>query len=76
MLKPIRKTLTGQIEYWDTEKKLVVVGSASSGVVENAVDLNTMTVAQLKEYAANHNVTIPANTTKKEDIIKLLSDGK
>ncbi|MBF8418936.1 hypothetical protein [Heyndrickxia coagulans] len=70
MLKPIRKTLTGQIEYWDTEKKLVVVGSGGSD------DLSAMTVAQLKEYAANHNVTIPATVTKKEDIIKLLSDGK
>ena len=30
MLKPIRKTATGLIEYWDTKNKLIVLGSSQS----------------------------------------------
>lgn len=70
MLKPIRKALNGT-EYWDTKKKLVVITPNSE---EKVKPLKDMTVPQLKQYAADHKIEIPAEVTKKEDIVQLLSD--
>lgn len=69
MLKPIRKTPNGT-EYWDTKKKLVVISK------EEAKPLKDMTVPQLKQYAVDHKIEIPAEITKKEDIVQLLSDAQ
>ncbi|MEE8670443.1 hypothetical protein AABM27_03505 [Heyndrickxia faecalis] len=80
MLRPIRKTLTGQVEYWDTEKKLVVVGSASSETVEtvdtetDVMDFSKMTVAELKQFAADNQIELPDDIKKKDDIIRFLTD--
>ncbi|PFL14002.1 hypothetical protein COJ07_29235 [Bacillus cereus] len=41
--------------------------------VEESVQLNDMTVKQLREYADELGVEIPADVKKKEDIIELLS---
>lgn len=74
MLIPIRKTFTGHIEYWDTEKKLVLIGGVdlSNDVEPDEINFSEMTVAQLKEYAKQNNIELPDNA-KKADIIKLLS---
>ncbi|PFT90000.1 hypothetical protein COK66_22910 [Bacillus cereus] len=37
------------------------------------IELDDMTVKELRDYAASINVEIPADVKKKEDIIKLLS---
>ncbi|MBG9840859.1 MULTISPECIES: hypothetical protein [Bacillus cereus group] len=37
------------------------------------INLNDMTVKQLRDHAASINVEIPADVKKKEDIIELLS---
>ncbi|WP_226545010.1 Rho termination factor N-terminal domain-containing protein [Bacillus thuringiensis] len=41
--------------------------------VEEPVQLNDMTVKQLREYADELGIEIPADVKKKEDIIELLS---
>ncbi|PGR32020.1 hypothetical protein COC64_26220 [Bacillus cereus] len=45
----------------------------SSEPDKTVVNLNGMTVKQLRDHAASINVEIPADVKKKEDIIKLLS---
>ncbi|PFF24138.1 hypothetical protein [Bacillus thuringiensis] len=45
----------------------------SSEPDKTVVNLNSMTVKQLHDYAASINVEIPADVKKKEDIIELLS---
>ncbi|MCU4979621.1 hypothetical protein OB987_18510 [Bacillus cereus] len=45
----------------------------SSESDKTVVNLNSMTVKQLHDYAASINVEIPADVKKKEDIIDLLS---
>ncbi|OTW86758.1 hypothetical protein BK702_15150 [Bacillus thuringiensis serovar cameroun] len=45
----------------------------SSEPDKTVVNLNSMTVKQLHDYAASINIEIPADVKKKEDIIDLLS---
>ncbi|MGR5999582.1 hypothetical protein ACT7C7_08970 [Bacillus cereus] len=40
---------------------------------KTVVNLNDMTVKELRDHAASINIEIPADVKKKEDIIKLLS---
>ncbi|NEX77382.1 hypothetical protein G4Z05_00510 [Bacillus thermocopriae] len=79
MLRPIRKTAAG-IEYWDTKAKKVVVGGVNlvdrTDTPVNEINLSEMTVRQLRQYAADHDIDIPSDVTKKDDIIKLLSEVK
>lgn len=58
-------------------KSMIVGVDVASGPDTTAVtiDLKDMTVAQLKEYAAAHDIEIPKDA-KKDDIIKLLSDAE
>lgn len=42
-------------------------------VVEPETDINKMTVPQLKEYAAANEIEIPADITKKDDIVNYLT---
>ena len=84
MLKPIRKTLTGQVEYWDTEKQLVMVVADKEDMVVTAdkqtfheseiINFSNMTVKELKQFAADHDIDIPSDITKKDDIIQYLTD--
>lgn len=37
-LIPIRKTFTGHIEYWDTEKKMIVIGGVD---LANEIEIDT-----------------------------------
>ncbi|MDO3374571.1 Rho termination factor N-terminal domain-containing protein [Bacillus paranthracis] len=57
-----------------------VSGTLSAGLHESAelitdmaINLDDMTVKELREYAASINVEIPSDMKKKEDIIELLS---
>lgn len=45
-------------------------------VIENELDLESMTVAKLKEYAAEKDIKIPAEIKKRDDIIIFLSDAE
>ncbi|UQX56732.1 Rho termination factor N-terminal domain-containing protein [Cytobacillus pseudoceanisediminis] len=40
------------------------------------INLEDMTIKELRSYAAEHNVEIPAEVKKKDDIIKVLSDAE
>lgn len=87
MISKIRKTITGT-EYWDFENKKTVfvpdgeeikfeVGEVKAqevgqGKVEG-VELDSLTIAQLKEYAASKGIKIPKEITKRDDIIEFLS---
>ncbi|MEK5106530.1 hypothetical protein MHI57_07140 [Cytobacillus sp. FSL K6-0129] len=65
----MRKTAQGN-EYWDTKEKKVVfvpVGSVSPS-------LESMNIPQLKKYAADNNIEIPAEAKKKEDILKAINE--
>ncbi|MEK3822104.1 hypothetical protein MKY20_23765 [Cytobacillus sp. FSL W8-0315] len=41
-----------------------------------AVNITDMTIKELRAYAADHKVDIPAEVKKKDDIIKVLSDAE
>lgn len=87
MISKIRKTITGT-EYWDSENKKTVfvpdgeeikfeVGEVKAkevgqGKVEG-VELDSLTIAQLKEYAASKGIEIPKEITKRDDILEFLS---
>lgn len=87
MISEIRKTITGT-EYWDSENKKIVfvpdgeeikfeVGEVKAqevgqGKVEG-VELDSLTIAQLKEYAASKGIEIPKEITKRDDILEFLS---
>jgi hypothetical protein len=40
------------------------------------INLEDMTIKELRAYAAEHNVDIPSEVKKKDDIIKALSDAE
>lgn len=44
--------------------------------VDKQPDFNSMTVKELKDYAAELSIELPEDVKKKDDIIKYLSDGK
>ena len=85
---PIRSTPTGT-EYWDPVEKRsysipnrtdtetineAIAVQPEEPTVENNVDLTSMTIIQLKEYAVAHNITVPAKA-KKAELIVLLSNA-
>ena len=84
---PIRSTPTST-EYWDPVEKRsysipnrVETEAVDEGIavrpeeptVKNNVDFTSMTIQQLKEYAAAHNITVPAKV-KKAELIELLNN--
>ena len=83
---PIRSTPTAT-EYWDpVEKRSYSIPNGTEAIdegiavqpeeptVENNIDFTSMTIQQLKEYAAAHNITVPAKT-KKAELIALLNNA-
>lgn len=59
--------------------KSMIVGvdvASGSDTTVVTIDLKDMTIPELKEYAAAHDIEIPSDVTKKADIIKLLSDAE
>jgi hypothetical protein len=86
MLIPIRKTAAG-IEYWDSEEKRVVVGGvdlassedttavANKSSNEEVLNFSEMTVAQLKQFAAENNIDIPSDVKNKQDLITFLIEA-
>lgn len=77
MLKKYRETTTG-IEYWDTEEKRIVVLEKEIEVADQqeqhtvdttGIDLELMTVKELKEFAESQGIDIPKSMTKKELVI-------
>lgn len=85
MISKIRKTITG-IEYWDSKKKKTIfvpngekpnfeaeeVQENQEEIEEKESNLNNMTIAQLKEYAASLEINIPKELTKRKEIIEFL----
>lgn len=45
-------------------------------VINQTINFESMSVKQLKEYAADNNIEIPSGVTKKDDIISLLYDAE
>lgn len=87
MIIPIRSTPTAT-EYWDTVEKRsysipnqteakdideVTVVQPEEPTVDKNIDFTSMTIIQLKEYAAAHNITVPAKA-KKAELIELLNN--
>ncbi|GEK30315.1 hypothetical protein KZO01_06240 [Kurthia zopfii] len=77
MLKKYRVTSTG-IEYWDTEEKRIVVMQEEIEVADqheqehvdtSGINLEEMTVKELKEFAESQGIDIPKSMTKKELVI-------
>lgn len=77
MLKKYRETTTG-IEYWDTEEKRIVVLEKEVEVADQqeqltvdttGINLEVMTVKELKEFAESQGIDIPKSMTKKELVI-------
>ena len=85
MISKVRQTLTGT-EFWDSKKKKTLfvpngeepnfeVGEAKEKqeeLEEGDTKLNSMTIPQLKEYAASIEVEIPKELTKKKEILEFL----
>ncbi|MEK5107046.1 hypothetical protein MHI57_09740 [Cytobacillus sp. FSL K6-0129] len=65
----IRKTAQGK-EFWDTKEKKIIFVPVSS----NQPSLESMNVKQLKKYAADNNIEIPADAKKHEDILKAINE--
>lgn len=86
MISKVRKTITGT-EYWDSENKKtlfvpdgeelkfevseVKAQEVGQGEVEG-VELDSLTIPQLKEYAASIEVEIPKELTNKKEILEFL----
>ncbi|MCM3411474.1 Rho termination factor N-terminal domain-containing protein [Metabacillus litoralis] len=56
--------------------KSMVIGKDNSKDDAVTINLEDMTIKELKAYASELEVEIPSDVTKKEDIIKLLSDSE
>jgi hypothetical protein len=58
--------------------KSMVLGKGSDQSVadEDVINFSKMTVPQLKEFAAEQEIEIPSDITKKDDIIKFLTDAE
>lgn len=48
----------------------------SEVVVNSLKEIEKMTVAELRDFAAENNIDIPADIKKKDEIIKFLLDAK
>lgn len=51
-----------------------MLSSTEKTVAEPIVTFEDMTVKELKAYAAEHQIELPSDVTKKDDIIQMLSD--
>lgn len=78
MLKKYRETSTG-IEYWDTEEKRIVVLEKEIEVADqheqvhvdtSGINLEEMTVKELKDFAESQGIDIPKSMTKRELVIE------
>ncbi len=73
MLKPIRETLNGNTEYWDTKEKRIVIGGSPKEKEEAVcttadIKLDDMDVDQLLSFAGQNNIDVPGNMKKEETI--------
>lgn len=77
MLKKYRETSVG-IEYWDTEEKRIVVMQKEIEVADqqevsadtSGINLEEMTVKELKDFAESQGIDIPKSMTKRELVIE------
>lgn len=76
MLKKYRETSVG-IEYWDTKEKRIVVMQEEIEVADQQVHVDTsginleeMTVKELKDFAESQGIDIPKSMTKRELVIE------
>lgn len=77
MLKKYRETSAG-IEYWDTEEKRIVVMQKEIEVADqqevsadtSGINLEEMTVKELKDFAESQGIDIPKSMTKRELVIE------
>ena len=78
MLKKYRETSVG-IEYWDTEEKRIVVMQEEIEVAgqqeqvhvdTSGINLEEMTVKELKDFAESQGIDIPKSMTKRELVIE------
>lgn len=78
MLKKYRETSVG-IEYWDTEEKRIVVMQEEIEVADqqeqvhvdtSGINLEEMTVKELKDFAESQGIDIPKSMTKRELVIE------
>lgn len=78
MLKKYRETSVG-IEYWDTEEKRIVVMQEELEVADQQeqvhvakteMNLEEMTVKELKDFAESQGIDIPKSMTKRELVIE------
>lgn len=77
MLKKYRETSVG-IEYWDTEEKRIVVMQKELEVADqqevsadtSGINLEEMTVKELKDFAESQGIDIPKSMTKRELVIE------
>lgn len=60
------------------DPKSMVLGKGSNQSVDDkdVINFSKMTVPQLKEFAVEHEIEIPSDITKKDDIIKFLTDAE
>lgn len=71
MLTVYRTTSVG-MEYWDTEKKCIVIGEEGLQQIEpstETVDFSQMTLKELKLYAQGNDIELPKTLNKKEAVI-------
>jgi hypothetical protein len=45
-------------------------------LIDDEIELNHMTVPQLKKFAADNNIVLPKELKKKEDIIEFIADAE
>lgn len=78
MLKKYRETTTG-VEYWNTEEKRIVVMQGEIEVADqqeqvhvdtSGINLEEMTVKELKDFAESQGIDIPKSMTKRELVIE------
>ena len=82
VIRRFRDKVTGKIhevgtDYVGTESRvneLVKIGFLKANNQESA--LNKLTVSELKEKAKKEGIEIPADITKKDDIVKFLTDAQ
>lgn len=78
LLKKYRETSVG-IEYWDTEEKRIVVMHEDIEVADQqeqrtvdttGINLEVMTVKELKDFAESQGIDIPKSMTKRELVVE------
>ena len=82
VVRRFRDKVTGKIHEVGTDyigtgsrvNELVKIGFVK--VADTGPDLSNLTVAELKEKAKSKNIEIPSDITKKDDIVKFLTDAQ